>query len=98
MATTYIGFYQPHPTSPAADVWRNTGKFPPEFAKKVNEFPTSLPPTCKLIGSWVVSGGAARSVLVIEAESFADIQHVNQYYNGWLEFDWHPTTSPPRDN
>lgn len=96
MATTYIGFYQAAPDSPVNASWRSTGKFPPEFAKKVNEFPTKLPSTCRLIGSWAVGGGP--SVLVVEAESFADLQHINQYYAGWLAFDWRPTASVPRDN
>ena len=37
-------------------------------------------------------------MLIVEAESFADLQHVNQYYAGWLDFDWHPTTSVQRNN
>lgn len=96
MATTYIGFYQPAADSPVNATWRDTGKFPPGFAKKVNEFPQQLPATCKLIGSWAVGGGP--SVIIVEAESFADLQHINFYYAGWLVFDWRPTTSVPRDN
>jgi hypothetical protein len=70
----------------------------PDMAKKVNGFPASLPSTCKLIGSWAVSGGEAPGVMVAEVESFADLQHVNVYYAGWLLFDWHPVQSVPRDN
>lgn len=96
MATTYIGFYNPAPDSPANKAWRETGKFPPDFARKINEFPSKLPATCKLIGSWAVGGGP--SVLIVEAESYADLQHITLYYAGWLVFDWRPTTTVPRDN
>lgn len=96
MSTTYLGFYRPTADTPVNGVWRSTGKLPPDFATKVNEFPTKLPATCKLIGSWNVGGGP--SVIVVEAETFADIQHISQYYAGWLEFDWRPTASVQRNN
>jgi hypothetical protein len=70
---------------------------PPQMLKKVNEFAKGLPPTCKLLGSWVISGGVAPSVLVVEAESYADLQHINTYYSGWLQFDWHPAMPQRRD-
>jgi hypothetical protein len=97
MATTYIGFYQVSGSSPVAAAWLDTGAMLPAFAQKVNAFPASLPASCKLIGSWAVTGPAP-SVLVVEAESFADLQFINLYYYGYLEFDWHPTTAVPRDN
>lgn len=96
MTTTYVGFYHAVPDSPVNAVWRETGKFPPNFAKMVNEFPAKLPKTCKLVGSWNVSAGP--SVIIIEAESYADCQHISLYYAGWLLFDWRPTTTVPRDN
>ncbi len=97
MATTYVGFYRPDPSSPAASAFRDTGAPPPAFGKKVNEFAKSLPATCKLVGSWGVSGNQAPSVIVVEAESYADLQHINTYYRGWLLFDWHPAAPPRRD-
>lgn len=39
----------------------------------------------------------APGVIVVETESYADIQHINRYYWGWLTFDWHPSNSVPRD-
>ncbi len=53
-------------------------------------FPSILPETCKLIGSWSVSGGEAPGVMVVEAESYDDLTAINSHYLGWLQFDWHP--------
>lgn len=97
MATAFIGFYRPVGTY-AVDVFRDTGAAPPALVKKVNEFPSKLPATCKLVGSWQVAGGVAPSVIVVETEDVNDLVHINTYYGGWLEFDWHPTRSVPRDN
>ncbi|MEZ4503059.1 MAG: DUF3303 family protein [Dehalococcoidia bacterium] len=91
MATTYVGFYRASSPEFIYETWRKTGATPPEFQKKIFEFPGSLPATCKLVGSWGVSGGENPGVMVVEAEGFADLQYINQYYNGWLQFDWHPT-------
>ncbi len=97
MSTTYVGFYRPTADSPVNGAWRDTGKLPPNFAKMVNEFPSKLPATCKLIGSWGVSPPGP-SLIIVEAESMADLIHISTYYAGWLEFDWRPTRSVPRDN
>ena len=70
---------------------------PPAFREKVNSFAKNLPSTCKLVGSWAVSGEAAPNVIIIEAESYADVVHINQYYAGWISFDWHPANTVPRD-
>ena len=91
MATTYVGFYRPASPELIFDAVRKTGAPTPELQKKIFGFPRSLPATCKLIGSWQISGGEDPGVMVVEAESFADLQYINQYYNGWLRFDWHPT-------
>jgi hypothetical protein len=78
-------------------VIRETGSFPPALREKVSTFAKMLPQTCKLVGSWAVSGGAAPGVIVVEAESYADIVHINQHYAGWLWFDWHPANTVARD-
>ena len=96
MSTTYVGFYRPTADSPVNASIRETGALPAGFGKMVNEFPAKLPATCKLIGSWIVSAGP--SVIVVEAESLAALIHISGYYGGWLEFDWRPTRSVPRDN
>ena len=95
MATTYIGFQSAAPDWPY-DVLRETGAPPPALAKKVNEFPSKLPKTCKLIGSWAVSGPAP-NVVVVEAESLEDLIHIDYYYAGWILFDWHPCRPIQRD-
>ncbi len=99
MAITFVGYYRPAAGSPTADQIENArsgtggvgGSTP--FQEKVRGFPASLPDTCKLIGSWAPSGGEVPGVMVLEVESFGDLQHINQYYNGWLAFDWHPVLS-----
>ena len=96
MAMTFVGFFRQGPTEADTNAIRKTGNYFeawPELGIKVREFPSKLPPTCKLIGSWVVTGGQAPNVMVVEVESFDDIQFINSYYQGWLLFDWHPTAT-----
>jgi hypothetical protein len=94
MAITFVGFYrQVGPTDADIEGVRPTGAFAPNLVNKIREFPSTLPTTCKLIGSWGVSGGQAPAVMVVEAESFADLQFINSYYVGWLQCDWHPTNT-----
>jgi len=75
---TFVGYYTQVDTASMVDGFRSTGGPPPEFQQKIREFPANLPDTCNLIGSWAISGGAAPSVMVVEAESFADLQAINQ--------------------
>ncbi|MEZ4503311.1 MAG: DUF3303 family protein [Dehalococcoidia bacterium] len=91
--TTYIGFFRPNSDQVIYEAWRETGANPAALLEKVRGFPASLPSTCKLVGSWVASGGEVPGVMVVETESYADIQHINQYYYGWLRFDWHPVAT-----
>ena len=92
MAITFVGYYRPTSFTDAdVKTFRETGTFPPEFMAKVRAFPSQLPSTCKLIGSWAVMGGQAPGVTVVEAESYDDLQFIDTYYAGWLEYDWHPT-------
>lgn len=93
MATTYVGFYRPASPQVNYELLRNTGAGDPVMLDKVRNFPGGLPATCKLIGSWNISGGEVPGVMVVEAESFADLQLINEYYNGRLLFDWHPTAT-----
>ena len=32
-------------------------------------------------------------VMVVEASNFSDIQFINTYHAGWLNFDRHPTST-----
>ena len=74
MAITFLGFYRPYFREADVETVRGSGQFLPEMRDKVKAFPSSLPDTCKLIGSWGVSGGEAPGVMVVEADSFSDIQ------------------------
>jgi hypothetical protein len=94
MAFTFVGYYDFWPGTPLpADIEhsRSTGAAPsPAFRQKVQEMPTKLPSTCKLIGSWA-AGGRAAGVMVVEAESWDDLEAINVHYRGYLLIDWHPT-------
>ena len=92
MAITFVGFISLVGQTDA-DVrgLRETGGLPQELTAKVRDLPSKLPPTCKLVGSRTFTGGETLGVMVVEAESFDDLQFINSYYNGWLQFDWHPT-------
>jgi hypothetical protein len=91
MATTFVGFYrQLGPIETEIEAVRKTGAIHEEFTAKIRELPSKLPPTCKLIGSWNISGGQVPGVMVVEAESYADLQFINSHYFGWLVIDWHP--------
>ena len=97
MAITFVGFFRlVEPTEADINTQRQAGsplEAYPEFFAKVREFPSKLPSTCKLIGSWAVTGGQAPNVIVVEVESYDDLQFINNYYLGWLDFEWHPTTT-----
>jgi len=101
MATTYVGFYGQTDSAAALvqTAFRETGAPPAEFREKVNGFPASLPNGLKLVGSWAGSGGNRPGVMVVEADDFAALNHINTYYNGWLAFEWAPTAKggAPRD-
>lgn len=97
MSTTFIGFMSAPPDLPVWESARKTGAFPKELQEKVNKFPGSLPRTCKLIGSWAVLGPSP-NVVIVEAESVQDLLHIDNYYAGWVIFDWHPCRPMPREN
>ncbi len=95
MATTYLGFFGPTGSAlPNIEAsLRETGLAPQEFREKVNGFPASLPAGTTLIGSWASLGGERPSVMVVETEDYSGLQHIQNYYSGWLQFEWHPTTT-----
>lgn len=96
MATTYVGFWTPAPDYPGWASLRETGSAPAEVTEKRNKFPSSLPPTCKIIGSWALFGPGPH-VIVVETESVADLMFIQNYYAGWLVFDWRPCINMPRE-
>jgi hypothetical protein len=90
MATTYVGFFRP--TDAALEVI-GTAAPPREFLDKVNGFLNSFPDGLTHVGTYPIQGGDRRSVIIVEAEDYSGLQHIDSYYNGWLQFEWHPTTS-----
>ena len=67
----------------------------PAFRQKVIELRDSLPSTIKLIGSYAPLGGASPtrpSVWIAETNDPAELAFINNWYQGWLEFEWVPAT------
>lgn len=97
MSFTFVGYYDAWPGTPTAEDLehqRRTGLGPaPALQSKIREFPSKLPATCKLIGSWATTGQRGGGVMVVEAESWSDLAVINEHYRGWLLFDWHPTAT-----
>ena len=95
---TYIGYYRRHP-----DFWREDGErareagraVPDEkYREKVAGLRDKLPPTIKLIGSYAsISTDRDRShpsVWICECDDPAELAFVNNYYLGYLVFEWVP--------
>ena len=95
MPTTYLGFYDPTATALATieASMRETGRPPQEFREKVNAMPSTLPAGTSLIGSYAIPGGDRPSVMIVEAEDYTGLQHIQNHYAGWLQFEWHPTAT-----
>jgi hypothetical protein len=72
---------------------RDTGAPPSELLDKVRAFPEALPASVKLIGSYVIQGGDRPSVMIVETDDYSGLQHIQNHYAGWLQFEWHPTTT-----
>lgn len=89
MTTTYIGFQRVPPDSPVRTSLLDSGTVPVELTQKVMAFPSKLPSWCQLVGSWAVPGDSPQ-VVIVTAESVVDLQNINNYYAGWVVFDWHP--------
>lgn len=99
MSFTFVGLYCLDGPLESDIESRRQGGIPEAFATKVREFPATLPDTCKLIGSWRIMTDQIAGVMVVEAESYEDLQFIDNHYAGWLQFNWHPTTTGgvPRD-
>ena len=97
MAFTFVGYitsWPGTPTSEDVEHARSTGIGPPAaMLQKMNELPSKLPPTCRLIGSWGTAGGRAEAVMVVEAESWDDLNFISAHYRGFINFTWHPTAT-----
>jgi len=88
MTTTYVGFFWP--TNAALETI-GTGTAPREFLDKVNGFLDTFPDGLSHVGTYAVQGGERPNVIIVESEDYSGLQHINNYYNGWLRFEWHPT-------
>ncbi len=96
MAITFVGYYRPFGgafTDAEMDGFRSAGQLADDFLEKVRALPAALAETCMLIGSWAPTGGVVPGVMVVEAESNADLAAISSHYFGWLQFDWHPVAA-----
>ncbi len=96
MSQAYIGLVRlaaGSPTPVDVEAARERGiNAPPELTEKVLNLPANLPDTCQIVCGYLVGTPDLVSVLVVEAESNEDLTAINDYYAGWLQFEWHPTT------
>ncbi len=96
MAQTYLGLIRVaagSPTPADIDAARARGSnLPPELGEKVLNLPANLPATCTLVASYTVGTPDLVSVMVVEAEGNEDLTVISDYYAGWLQIEWHPTT------
>ncbi len=101
MAQTYLGFFHwaaGVPTTEDIERLRKQGSAGlEELLTKVRRLPANLPPSCKLVSAWQIGTQNVLSVVIVEAESRADLQFIDDYYMGWFQADWHPTTLIARD-
>ena len=96
---TYIGYYRPN-----ADYVREQGEkarngsggVNPAFRQKVIDLRTKLPAGIKLIGSYSPLGGASSArpaVWIAETDDPAELTFINNWYEGFLDFEWVPATA-----
>lgn len=96
---TYIGYYRPNQrfVDVSNDSAREGGSaMDPKFLQMVADLPIKLPSTAHIIGSFSPIGGAtptSPAVFVVEAADVSGLQFISSYYQGYLEFDWHPGVS-----
>lgn len=96
---TYIGYYRPNQrfVDERNAAAREVGAaMDPKFSQMVADLPLKLPSTAHIIGSFAPIGGAtpaSPAVFVVEASDVSGLQFISNYYQGYLEFDWHPGVS-----
>jgi len=93
---TFVGFWRAADPEGLDEYRRTHDDFiPPEFMAKTQTFPSIFDgESLKLIGSWATASPDAPGVIVVEADSFADLMKIEFHYQGWQHFVWHPASSP----
>jgi hypothetical protein len=95
---TYIGYYRIN-----EDFQRENGANSRQagelvtnqaFRQKVIDLRDKLPASIKLVGSYGTASTAERhpNIWIAETDDPAELQFVNNWYAGFLEFDWIPAT------
>jgi hypothetical protein len=93
---TYIGYYRPNESfARENDERARAGDAGPSpvMRQKVIELRDKLPASLKLIGSYTPLGGGSDTrpgVWIVETDDAAELQFVNNWYSGFLEFEWSP--------
>jgi hypothetical protein len=69
-----------------------------KLARMVSELPEKLPETCRYVSAYSatsvhIDGAPLVSIIVVEAADTSDLNFISQYYAGYLQFQWAPTTS-----
>lgn len=92
---TYIGYFRFH-----ADFLREKGEqarhgddsLNVEFGQKVVDVRERLPHTIKLIAAYVPIGISLThpGMWIVETDDPTELVFVNNYYDGWLDFEWVP--------
>lgn len=96
---TYIGYYRPNQRfveESNARAREGAVAMDPKFLQLVADLPIKLPSTAHIIGSFSPIGGAtpgSPAVFIVEAADPSGLQFISNYYQGYLEFDWHPGVS-----
>jgi hypothetical protein len=101
---TYIGYYRAHPDYARENGQRarDAGRAVPDdtFREKVATLRDKLPPSIKLLGSYApIQSGTPDpdprhpAVWICECDDPAELTFVNNYYAGYLQFEWVPVTA-----
>ena len=98
----YIGYYRPVPGFLEENQTRarSEGATPdPRMQQRVRELPDKLPAGCTILGAYtpmvsgaVLSDTTPPGVIIVDTNNTTDLTFINQYYAGFLVFQWAPAT------
>ncbi|MGE0229216.1 MAG: hypothetical protein AB7I38_02455 [Dehalococcoidia bacterium] len=100
----YLGYYGVHPdyAHERGEVARKAGHFVPDeaFNARVAALRDQLPPSIRLVGSYVPIASMTPDwdprrpgIWIADCDNPRDLGFINNYYAGFLKFDWVPANS-----